>query len=204
MIYENYPTRSLDSLSRLRRQEDPWTNLLRVRHDPSPTSASFLYPSKTTRGAASSSQGISFSHNGDNNNNMDFFDTSIQQGMDDAYVESTTNVHQHIRLLTEGRVNQVPSPTIFHVWPISFEPPRQPITTSDPPSSNYQLKPSSSLLGLGFTIDVQTIQYIQTGSRSPRSDTVVCSSSSYHNFISTSHELSIEREVLRFKVYILS
>jgi hypothetical protein len=95
MISENSPTRSLESLSRLRRQEDPWTNLLRGRHDPSLTSASFIYPSTATRASSSSYQGTGFSQNGDNNNNLDFFDTSIQQGIDGTYVESTINVQQH-------------------------------------------------------------------------------------------------------------
>jgi hypothetical protein len=140
----------LDSLRRLRRQEDPCTNLLRGRHDPSPTFASFLYSSAATRGAtSSSSQGTGLSQNGDNNNNMDFFNTSIQHGMEDAYGESTTNVQQHVRSLTKGRVNQIPSPTIFRVWPISFVPPRQPITTSDPPSSNLA-KPFSISSWIGI------------------------------------------------------
>jgi len=172
---------------------------------PSPTSASLLYPLATTRGAgSSSSQATSFSQDGDNNNTLDFFDTSIQQGMDDAYVESTTDVQQHGRLLREGRVNQIPSPAIVHVWPINFAPPRQPIRTSDPSSSNYQLTPSPSLPGSGLTIDVPTIQFIQTSSGLPRSETVIRSSGSYHNLISTPHELLIEMEMLRVEVYILS
>jgi hypothetical protein len=58
--------------------------------------------------------------------------------------------------------------------------------------------------GLGFTIATQTIQFIHTGSGSQRSETVARSSSSYQNFISTSHELSIERDMLRVEVYIIS
>jgi len=201
----SFPTRSLNNLSRLRLQEDPSTNLLRGRQDLYPTSASFLYPYATTRGAtSSSSQGTSFSQNGDNSNNLDFFDTFIQQGMDNAYVESTTIVQPHVRLLTEGRVNQTPSPPIIPVWPSSFVPPRQSITTSNPSTSNYQLNRSPSLPRSGFTIATQTIQFIHTGSGSQRSETVAQSSGSYRNLISTSRELSIERDMLRVEVYILS
>jgi len=110
----------------------------------------------------------------------------------------------HVRLLIEGRVNQIPSPTIVHVWPSSFVPPRQPITTSNPSSCNYQLNPSPSPPGSGFTIVAQTNQYIHASSRLPRSETVAHSNGTCHNFISTSHEILIEREWLRVEVYILS
>ena len=166
-------------------------NLLRGRHDPSPTSASFIYHSAAS---SSSSRGTCFSQNGDNNNNLDFFDTSIQEGIDGTYVENTIKVQQHVRLLTEGRVNRIPSQTIVPVWPSSFVPPRQPITTSDPSSSNYHLNPSPSPPGPGFTIVAQTNQCIHTSSRLPRSETVAHTSGTYHNFISTSHEILIDRE----------
>jgi len=67
-----------------------------------------------------------------------------------------------------------------------------------------QLNLPPSPLGSGFTIAAQTDQYIQTSSRSPRSDNAASHGSIYHNFISSSHELRPERNTLRIEVYILS
>jgi hypothetical protein len=84
----------------------------------------------------------------------------------------------------------------------SSVPPQQPITTLDPSlSNNYWLNLPPSPRGSGFTIAAQTDQYIQTSSGSPRSDNVASHGGIYHNFISPSHELRPERNMLRIEVY---
>ncbi|RHN54000.1 hypothetical protein MtrunA17_Chr5g0401951 [Medicago truncatula] len=132
-------------------------------------------------------------------------DADIDAGPSSATTQFEINSPPHVRLFSEGRVNQIASPKIAHVWPSSSIPPQQPITTSDASLSNYnRLNPPPFPLGSGFTIAAQTDQYIQTESGLPRSENVASHGGIYGNFISTSHELRLERNMLMVEVYILS
>jgi len=132
-------------------------------------------------------------------------DDDVNAGPSSATNRSEINSPPHVRLFPEGRVNQIPFPTIVPMWPSRSVPPQQTITTSNTSTSNnYRLNPPSSPLGSGLTIAAQTDEYIQTGSGSPRSDNVASHGGIHHNLISTSHEIRAERNRPRVEVYILS